>query len=221
MSTLPRTGFIITKGEYVLRSRIRRIGLLSFMGVIAATLIAPVAVFAAAPNVRQGSANVDGNVGEWNLNLDFFGSLHAGSNDAFPARADAYARYDCSSNVLYVYVKARPGETIKTDEPNDQYIRIDNTGKLVSDLSGDNGQAPDFRFVRQIGTAAAGWEASGKLAPGNYDIRIFTKVTADDTDGYDAILRDTQIGMDCPKHEKCSFIFHARHMDYRDHKKHH
>ncbi len=113
-------------------------------------------------------------------------------------RADSYARYDCSSSTLYVLVLARAGETIKTDEPGDHYIRIDGSGKLVSDLSGDDGTAPDFRFVSPAGTAAAGWEASAILPPGSYDIRIFTKVADDDVDGYDAILRDTQIGMDCP-----------------------
>jgi hypothetical protein len=97
-----------------------------------------------------------------------------------------------------VLVLAAAGDTIKTDEPNDHYVRINNTGKLVSDLSGDDGTAPDFRFVGQSGTTAAGWEASGIVPPGTYDIRIFTKVNDDDEDGYDSVFRDTQIGTDCP-----------------------
>ena len=180
------------------RSSIRRALFAGLVGTMIAALILPGAVFAAAPDVTHGTANVDGNAGEWDLNADFFASLHAGSNVAFPARADSYARYDCSTSTLYVLVLARTGETIKTDEPGDHYVRIDGAGKLVSDLSGDDGTAPDFRFVGQSGATAAGWEASGTLPPGTYDIRIFTKVNDDDADGYDAILRDTEIGADCP-----------------------
>ena len=176
----------------------RRIASAVIIAALAAVLAVPATVSAAAPDVVHGTANVDGNAGEWDLNADFFASLHAGSNVSFPARADSYARYDCDSQVLYVLVLARAGEAIKTDEPGDHYVRIDGAGKLVSDLSGDDGTAPDFRFVDQSGNQAAGWEASGPLPPGTYDIRIFTKVVADDTDGYDAILRDTQIGADCP-----------------------
>jgi hypothetical protein len=179
------------------RSIRRRFATTIALGGLLAALALPGSVAAAAPDVTYGTANVDGNAGEWDLNADFFASLHAGSNVAFPARADSYARYDCASSTLYVYVKARTGETIKTDEPGDHYIRIDGAGKLVSDLSGDDGTAPDFHFVGQSGNTASGWEASGILPPGTYDIRIFTKVNADDTDGYDAILRDTQIGTDC------------------------
>jgi len=180
------------------RSR-RRVASAVIIAALAAILAAPGAASAAAPDVVHGSANVDGNAGEWDLNTDFFASLHAGSNVSFPARADSYARYDCDTSVLYVLVLARAGEAIKTNEPNDHYVRIDNAGKLVSDLSGDDGTAPDFQFVSPAaGNQAAGWEASGPLPPGSYDIRIFTKVHADDTDGYDAILRDTQIGADCP-----------------------
>lgn len=177
-------------------TRRRSASIIMLAGLLAA-LVLPGSVLAAAPDVTYGTANVDGNAGEWDLNADFFASLHAGSNVAFPARADSYARYDCASSTLYVLVKARSGETIKTNEPNDHYIRIDGSGKLVSDLNGDDGNAPDFHFVGQVGNAAAGWEASAILPPGSYDIRIFTKVTADDTDGYDAILRDTQIGTEC------------------------
>jgi hypothetical protein len=176
----------------------RRLAPIAVLAGLLTVLVLPSSVAAAAPDVSLGTANVDGNAGEWDLNADFFASLHAGSNVAFPARADSYARYDCASSTLYVLVLARQGETIKTDEPGDHYVRIDGSGKLVSDLSGDDGTAPDFRFVGQSGATAAGWEASGPLPPGTYDIRIFTKVNDDDTDGYDAILRDTQIGMDCP-----------------------
>lgn len=180
------------------RPSYRRFLSAALFGALSAALIFPGAVAAAAPDVTNGTANVDGNAGEWDLNADFFASLHAGSNVAFPARADSYARYDCSTSTLYVLVLARTGETIKTDEPGDHYVRIDGAGKLVSDLSGDDGAAPDFRFVGQSGATAAGWEASGILPPGTYDIRIFTKVNDDDTDGYDAVLRDTEIGTDCP-----------------------
>ncbi len=172
----------------------RRIALAAAQAALVAAIVVP-AASAAAPDVTYGSANVNGNAGEWDLTADFFASLDAGG----PIRADSYARYDCDTQVLYVLVLARPGEDIKTNEPGDHYVRIDGSGKLVSDLSGDDGTAPDFSFVNPgAGNTADGWEASGPLPPGTYDIRIFTKVHDDDTDGYDAIRRDTQIGMDCP-----------------------
>jgi hypothetical protein len=164
------------------------------LAALTTAFILPSTASAAAPDVTKGSANVDGNIGEWDLATDFFAGLDAGG----PIRADAYARYDCTAQVLYVMVLARAGEDIKTNEPGDHYVRINDTGKLVSDLSGDDGTAPDFHFVNQSGNTADGWEASGPLPPGSYDIRIFTKVVDEDTDGYDAIRRDTQIGMDCP-----------------------
>lgn len=179
------------------RPSFRRLGLVAVLSALVAALSLPAAVAAAAPDVSLGTANVDGNAGEWDLGADFFASLHAGSDIGNPARADSYARYDCGSSTLFVLVLARAGEDIKTDEPGDHYVRIDGSGKLVSDLSGDDGNAPDFAFVGQSGTTADGWEASAILPPGTYDIRIFTKVHDDDTDGYDAILRDTEIGTEC------------------------
>lgn len=139
------------------------------------------------PEPTDGSATVDGSISEWTTS-DEWGTIV--SNDP-PKRvvATASLRYDCESMVLYVLVQASTGETFQTTDPAEAYVRLGQSGKLVSGLSGDDGVAPDFAWLDLNGDTASGFEASAVVAPGEYpaSLRIHGKLPDDSSDGYETV----------------------------------
>jgi hypothetical protein len=127
---------------------------------------------------------VDGNPSEWNLTADFVANLYEGGNSSNPVEAKLYLRYDSAGDVLYAFVKAQPGVVLQTIDPAEAYLSTPATGKIVSGLSGDNGVAPDFAWVGLSTPTATGFEASGLLGPGSYDLRVHAKVPDGSAAGY-------------------------------------
>ncbi len=146
-------------------------------------VIAP-ASFAAAPNPSAGSVSVDGDTGDWSLGADFFADMTDAGRVDQPVRAKLYLRYDCDVEVLYGLVLAQGDEKGLQTRPDEAYIRIDGTGKLMSATYGDDGTPPDFAWVNGDGTLADGWEASGSLEPGTYTVRAHILIVDDSADGY-------------------------------------
>ncbi len=146
------------------------------MIVALVSLMAPATLAATPPEPTYGTATVDGDISEWGAET-LFANLYRAANPSNPVLAKAYLRYDCATQTLYALVVAAPGVTILTNVNGDEhYIKIgDNT--LVNANSGDDGAAPDFAWVGQVGNNAQGWEASAQLAPGVYtDLNIHTQV---------------------------------------------
>jgi hypothetical protein len=115
-------------------------------------------------------------------------------------RAKLYLRYDCNAQVLYAYVRAVDDGVLRRDRPENAYLRIDGSGKLVSGKSGDDGKAPDFAWVGRSGSGAGGWEASGRLGPGTYRLRAHVLLKWRDADGYlplDAVPRELKLVIRC------------------------
>ena len=119
---------------------------------------------AAPPQPTYGVANVDGNIGEWDLANDFFANMYRAGKTDKEIESKLYLRYDCATKTLYALVLVVPGVTIITNPNNndDHFIKIGNNNKLVDANDGDNGSPPDFRFV-PFGSFTIGWEASANL----------------------------------------------------------
>jgi hypothetical protein len=160
--------------------------------LLLSALIAPT-TFAAAPNPSQGSATVDGDIGDWSLGDDFFADMTDAGNPDMPARAKLYLRYDCDSETLFALVLAVGDEKARQDRPDEAYLRIDGAGKLI-DPDGD------FAWVNGDGTLADGWEGAAELAPGSYTVRAHVLIADDSEDGYtpmDPVGRNVPLVIEC------------------------
>jgi hypothetical protein len=134
------------------------------------------AALAVPPIPTFGTANVDGNSGEWNLVNDFFSLMYRAGNPSKPVESRAYLRYDCSTQTMYVLVLMEPN-SIGYIDPNSQtaWVAINaQNNKVVTENSGDDGIPPDFQWIGQgyDGDAShvRGYEASFPIAPGSYNI---------------------------------------------------
>jgi hypothetical protein len=148
------------------------------IGIPAALLLLMLgsAALAAPPNPTYGTANVDGNSGEWNLVQDFFSLMYRAGNPSKPVESKAYLRYDCSTQTMYVLVLMEPN-SIGYIDPNSQtaWVAINaQNNKVVTENSGDDGIPPDFEWIGQGYDGdpqhVRGYEASFSIAPGNYNI---------------------------------------------------
>jgi hypothetical protein len=149
-----------------------RIGILTSLLLLIAS-----AAPAAPPNPTYGTANVDGNSGEWNLVQDFFTLMYRAGDPAKPVESKAYLRYDCATRTMYVLVLMEPNSVGYID-PNAQtaWVAINSqNNKVVTENSGDDGIPPDFQWIGQGYDGnpqhVRGYEGSFPLAaPGSYTI---------------------------------------------------
>ena len=131
---------------------------------------------AAPPNPTYGTANVDGNSGEWNLVTDFFSLMYRAGNPHKPVESRAYLRYNCGTGTMYVLVLMEP-TSIGYIDPNAQtaWVAIGaQNNKVVTENSGDDGIPPDFQWVGQGYDSnpqhVLGYEASFQIGSGDYNI---------------------------------------------------
>jgi hypothetical protein len=149
------------------------------VGLIATMMASNVAAVWAAtpPEPTYGTADVDGDYSEWDLSNDFFAKMYRAADPDKQVESKLYLRYDCSSGTLYALVLAEPDVTILANLPDDSFIKLGNSTKLVDGNSGDNGTPPDFAWVGRSGNIASGWEASAQLAVGSYtNLNVHTQV---------------------------------------------
>ena len=139
------------------------------------TLLASAAL-AVPPIPTYGTANVDGNSGEWNLVNDFFSLMYRAGNPSKPVESKAYLRYDCATQTMYVLVLMEPN-SIGYIDPSAQtaWVAINaQNNKVVTENSGDDGIPPDFEWIGQgydgDPSHVRGYEASFPIAPGSYNI---------------------------------------------------
>lgn len=143
---------------------------------VLAGLLAALPALAAPPNPTYGTANVDGNSGEWNLVADFFSLMYRAGNPTKPVESKAYLRYNCATSTMYVLVLMEPN-SIGYIDPNAQtaWVAINaQNNKVVTENSGDDGIPPDFQWIGQGYDGdpqhVRGYEASFQIAPGSYNI---------------------------------------------------
>ena len=150
---------------------------ITVIGICTGVLLSVASLASATPpNPTYGTANVDGNSGEWNLVNDFFSLMYRAGNPNKPVESKAYLRYDCATHTMYVLVLMEPNSVGYID-PNNQtaWVAIDQqNNKVVTENSGDDGVPPDFEWVGQGYDGnpqhVRGYEASFPLASGSYEI---------------------------------------------------
>ena len=167
-------------------------GLLTF-GLVQGAIAAP-------PVPSSGTATVDGDPSEW-VAGDHFADLTRGGVAGRAVVGSLSLRYDCETETLFALVLIDEPDVALATRPENAYLRIGTTGKLVSGESGNDGTPPDFSWVDSDGTYAAGYEASAHLAPGSFTIRSHILIlNEEEEDGYDAVdnvSRATPLEIEC------------------------
>ncbi len=162
-------------------------------GALLLTAVFAPTSMAAAPTPNEGSATVDGAIGDWSLSADFFADMTAGGVAGRDVRAKLYLKYDCDAEVLYALVLAQGDEKARETRPDEAYINIDGSNKINS----THGQ---FAWVNGDGTLADGFEGSTALAPGDHTLRAHVLIADDSEDGYtpmDSVGRFIPLVIDC------------------------
>lgn len=179
---------------------VRSVLALGSVALLVAAALAPTS-FAAAPFPIAGTAVVDGDPSEWGAGDHFADMTDNGEADG-EVLATLSLRYDCETETLFALVLATGEGQLRQDRPDEAYLRIDGSGKLVDGNSGNDGTPPDFAWVGGDGTSADGYEASASIAPGAYTIRAHVLLWWDDSDGYltlDSVPREAPLTIDCPE----------------------
>jgi hypothetical protein len=146
------------------------------------------------PEPTYGSATVDGHYSEWDLTNDFFAQMYRAGDPNKQVESTLYLRYDCKTHTLYALVLAEEGVTVLA-QPDDAFVKLGNSTKLVDGNYGDDGTPPDFAWVMEDSTYI-GFEASAPLAPGNYtNLNVHVEVYDDDASQTSAVA-DRAIPLD-------------------------
>jgi hypothetical protein len=147
--------------------------------LLALTISALPVYSAIPPQPTYGSATVDGDYAEWDLVNDFFAYMYRAGDPLKPVESRLYLRYDCQTQTLYALVLAEQGVPV-LNQPDDAFIKLGNTTKLVDGNYGDDGTPPDFAWV-QSNSDYIGFEASAPLASGSYtNLNVHVQVFDDD-----------------------------------------
>ncbi len=177
----------------------------AFVAVLAGIVIlAPASIAAGSPpNPSSGVATVDGKIAEWSLAADLFSDMSDAGYASRPVVAHLYLRYDCASGTLFALVLGVGDARFLQTRPEDAYLRIGDSGKIVSGQSGNDGTPPDFAWVNGDGKLADGYEASAPVAPGSYpELRAHILMLDESADGYapiDTRPRNVPLELNCPK----------------------
>jgi hypothetical protein len=152
-------------------------------------------------------ADVNGDIGEWDLLDDHFAYMYRAADPLKPIQSSLYLRYDCSTSTLYALVLAGESVQVVVDVGpttlGDAFIKAGIATKLVDGNSDDDGVPPDFGWVGLAGTAgnryADGWEASAALGPGSYtNLNVHTSVFDDAEQQASAVAnRAIDLVIDC------------------------
>jgi hypothetical protein len=130
------------------------------------------ALFGGPNEPNYGAIVVDGNPGEWDLNLDYFADMYKAADPTKAVLAKLYLRYDCDANKLGLLVLAQPGNAIDVASGLDEHFVKLGAQKLIdANFAPPDGEPPpDFAWVGLSGDGrtAAGWEASVTLYEGSY-----------------------------------------------------
>ena len=134
---------------------------------------------------NYGTATVDGNNDEWS-EADYFGTMYNTGIYGNPPLSDAYVKYDCEYQILYVLVLLRDNYIIENnvDKPEENhFVRLGCGGSLVvvdaNDLN--SGTQPNFMYIEDQSGNKIGWEASAYVSPITSDLSIHTQVYEDQT----------------------------------------
>lgn len=95
-----------------------------------------------------------------------------------PIDAKLYLRYDCESEILYALVLGETGPVLAL--PDDNFIKLGDSTKLVDGNDNNDGTPPDFAWIGLSNGEADGWEAAVSLSEGAYsNLNVHAQVFAD------------------------------------------
>lgn len=185
---------------------------------IAATILATIVFLSLAgstalgamPFPSYGSAVVDGNRTEWDLQKDFFAAMYRAGNPNKKVEAKLHLRYDCDTKTMYVLVY-QVGDIPILREPENTAIKVLELGSQaqVDGNTGNDGVPPDFQWVepyrdKRGREVARGFEASFRIQPGQYNIQVHANVfdsggsqTASTGSGPNS--RSVALSIECPE----------------------
>jgi hypothetical protein len=175
------------RGSHIRVPSARLVTMLAASALLAAAVFAPTAG-AAGGQPSAGSATVDGDTSEWDFGADHFASMGASGH---PDWGNLYLRYDCETETLYALVLATDDRKVQQTRPEEAYLRLDGSGKLVSGVSGD------FAWVNGDGELADGYEAAGSVSPGSHTLRAHVLVDDESDDGYTPINAEVDLDLVC------------------------
>ncbi len=120
------------------------------------------------------SATVDGNMGEWDLNADFFGDMYRAHKADKKVETKLYLRYDCGAGVMYALVLSA-GDWPVLVQDGEAWLALDSASNKVVFSA--------FAWVDQgydgDGGHARGWEASFPVGQGTRTIFAHVNVWDD------------------------------------------
>lgn len=149
--------------------------------VILCTLLLSPLASAEAPYPTYGTAEVDGDIDEWDLTNDFFANMYRAGKEYLgpnpsPIESKLYVRYDISTATVYVLVLNQP-DVIAILSADNAWVAIDGiSNKVVKGNFGNDGVPPDFEWVYNSDEDLVGYEASFVLTPGTYNIDVHINV---------------------------------------------
>ncbi len=126
---------------------------------------------ASAAMAVAGTAVVDGDIGEWDLNTDFYADMYEAGNPTKDLLSKLYLRYNLVDDVLYALVLVGPTYEVQDTPSGNAWIRIPdivvgNTTVVADDNNSNNNPANpnDFAWVPNGSPPPAyvGYEASVK-----------------------------------------------------------
>ncbi len=122
------------------------------------------------PKPSNGSATVDGNISDWDLNKDFFADMYRAGNPNKVVESKLYLKYDCEKERLCMLVKTVPG-VIALKQPGDAFLKL----KGVKIVDGNSGSSK-FRWI-YLNSMLVGFEACAQVDPGQYtDLNVHLQV---------------------------------------------
>ncbi len=145
---------------------------------------------------NYGTATVDGYYSEWDLEADHFGIMYESGQDDKTHLSDAYVRYDCKNQILYVLVLLEPGKVIDDSVVDDQFVKLNcNNDKVVDDSDEGNSGPPTFSYIINGTGDKVGWEAAAKVdttmaveSPDIYYLNVHTQVDGTEPDQTSAFI---------------------------------
>jgi len=149
------------------------------------------------PQPIYDSAVVDGNAGEWVQADDFFAPMYRAGKTDKDVLSNAYLRYDCSANVLYVLVEKATSYKIMAQDGDEVWVKVDGSKKVSSDDEGASG-CNTFSWINKSGSYADGWEASFALSEGPYSIKIHNNVWDGEEQTSSTDKNGLDLCMECP-----------------------
>ena len=154
---------------------------------------------ASPPQPTYGSATVDGNTGEWDLNNDFFANMYRAADDTKEIESKLYLRYECSTTTLFILVLGEPGVPVLV-QPDNSFVKLGNSTTLVDGHDNNDGTPPDFAWVNQSNGNADGFEASATLAEASYsNLNVHVNVFDDGEEQTSAVVdRAIDLVLACP-----------------------